>query len=137
MLLVFCVGQSGRAEFKSAAELVDPVRTMHCTKEGGSYICQNFIFTLQESAALNVVKQRVLLRYGPYNVSRSLPVEGVADKDYEEHIRKVHLPDDGKEELALNDPRKPRHLASQFFTRHWGESFVETAEPPPLYNHRA
>ncbi|OUC46700.1 hypothetical protein D917_07524, partial [Trichinella nativa] len=108
---------------------------------------------------------------------RSLPVEGVADKDYEEHIRKVHLPDDGKEELAkllqsmrftenvstsnqpslvqdsiqpknvyslaqnlsaaLNDPRKPRHLTSQFFTRHWGESFVETAEPPPLYNHRA
>ncbi|KAL1243814.1 Vacuolar protein sorting-associated protein [Trichinella spiralis] len=147
--------QSGRAEFKSAAEFIDHLRTMHCTKEGGSYICQ----------------------YGPYNVCRSLPVEGVADKDYEEHIRKVHLPDDGKEELAkllqsmrftenvstsnqpslvqdsiqpknvyslaqnlsaaLNDPRKPRHLTSQFFTRHWGESFVETAEPPPLYNHRA
>ncbi|KRX39047.1 Vacuolar protein sorting-associated protein 54 [Trichinella murrelli] len=180
--------QSGRAEFKSAAEFIDHLRTMHCTKEGGSYICH---------AALNVVKQRVLLRYGPYNVCRSLPVEGVADKDYEEHIRKVHLPDDGKEELgeiflcplnnrinwqcyiclakllqsmrftenvstsnqpslvqdsiqpknvyslaqnlsaALNDPRKPRHLTSQFFTRHWGESFVETAEPPPLYNHRA
>ncbi|KRX53966.1 Vacuolar protein sorting-associated protein 54, partial [Trichinella sp. T9] len=127
--------QSGRAEFKSAAEFIDHLRTMHCTKEG------------------------------------------VADKDYEEHIRKVHLPDDGKEELAkllqsmrftenvstsnqpslvqdsiqpknvyslaqnlsaaLNDPRKTRHLTSQFFTRHWGESFVETAEPPPLYNHRA
>ncbi|KAK0408503.1 hypothetical protein QR680_003998 [Steinernema hermaphroditum] len=45
------------------------LRAVHCTKEGGSFIC----------------------RYGPNNVCQTLPVEGVADHDYELHLRKYHI----------------------------------------------
>ncbi|TKR70038.1 hypothetical protein L596_022109 [Steinernema carpocapsae] len=45
------------------------LRAVHCTKEGGSFIC----------------------RYGPNNLCQTLPVEGVADHDYELHLRKYHI----------------------------------------------
>ena len=54
--------------FKTPREFVRHLRDFHCSKEGGSYIC----------------------RYGRNGLCSVLPVEGVSDKDYEEHILKVH-----------------------------------------------
>lgn len=54
--------------FKTPREFVRHLRDFHCNKEGGSYIC----------------------RYGANGLCSVLPVEGVSDKDYEEHILKVH-----------------------------------------------
>ena len=45
------------------------LRDRHCTREGGSYVC----------------------RYGYNGVCSSLPVEGVSDEDYEEHLYKHHV----------------------------------------------
>jgi len=44
------------------------LRTEHCTVEGGSFVC----------------------RYGYNSVCNSLPVEGVSDLDYADHIMKHH-----------------------------------------------
>lgn len=44
------------------------IRECHCTKEGGSFVC----------------------RYGYNGVCSSLPLEGVSDKDYEDHVLKHH-----------------------------------------------
>ncbi|KAL3986143.1 hypothetical protein ACH3XW_41525 [Acanthocheilonema viteae] len=55
-------------KFSNRFEFAQHLRAMHCTKEGGSFIC----------------------RYGPNRVCQTLPLEGVSDHDYEVHIRKCH-----------------------------------------------
>ncbi|VDM94585.1 unnamed protein product [Onchocerca ochengi] len=55
-------------KFSNRFEFAQHLRVMHCTKEGGSFIC----------------------RYGPNGVCQTLPLEGVSDHDYETHIRKCH-----------------------------------------------
>uniref|UniRef100_A0A0R3RKK2 C2H2-type domain-containing protein n=1 Tax=Elaeophora elaphi TaxID=1147741 RepID=A0A0R3RKK2_9BILA len=55
-------------KFFNRFEFAQHLRAMHCTKEGGSFIC----------------------RYGPNRVCQTLPLEGVSDRDYEAHIRKCH-----------------------------------------------
>ena len=45
------------------------LRESHCSQEGGSYVC----------------------KYGYNGVCSSLPVEGVNDEDYEQHVVKQHL----------------------------------------------
>ena len=55
--------------FKSPREFCGHLREYHCTKEGGSYVC----------------------RYGPNGVCPSLPVDGVSDQDYEDHVARDHV----------------------------------------------
>ncbi|KAK6181724.1 hypothetical protein SNE40_009521 [Patella caerulea] len=57
------------AAFKSPRDFCQHLRDFHCSKEGGSYVC----------------------RYGMNNVCQSLPVDGVSDKDYEDHVAKDHV----------------------------------------------
>lgn len=45
------------------------LRDRHCSREGGSFVC----------------------RYGYNGVCSSLPVEGVSDEDYEDHVYKHHV----------------------------------------------
>ncbi|MFH4983045.1 hypothetical protein AB6A40_009754 [Gnathostoma spinigerum] len=121
-------------------EFVYHLRQVHCTKEGGSFVC----------------------RYGPNGICQSLPLEGVSDRDYELHIRRDHANagqdpklalyppgksedcDDGRRTFtihsftqnlssALSDPRRSRFETMSFFTRHWGESFAprHSIEPSP------
>ncbi len=54
--------------FKSQREFSRHLRDFHCKREGGSNVC----------------------RYGPNGVCRNLPIEGVNDQDYEDHVIKVH-----------------------------------------------
>ncbi|KAK3092497.1 hypothetical protein FSP39_003642 [Pinctada imbricata] len=67
--------------FKSPNEFQRHLRDFHCSKEGGSYVC----------------------RYGANNICPSLPLEGVSDMDYENHIARDHV------NLArkFSDTRKP------------------------------
>ncbi|XP_060596421.1 vacuolar protein sorting-associated protein 54-like, partial [Ruditapes philippinarum] len=58
-----------KINFKSPREFCRHLRDFHCTKEGGSYVC----------------------KYGKNNVCLSLPVDGVSDLDYEEHIMREHV----------------------------------------------
>lgn len=44
------------------------LREKHCSQEGGSFVC----------------------RYGTNGVCSSLPVEGVSDEDYEDHVLRHH-----------------------------------------------
>ncbi|XP_052275668.1 vacuolar protein sorting-associated protein 54-like isoform X1 [Dreissena polymorpha] len=62
----FCTVKVG---FKAPREFCRHLRDFHCTREGGSYIC----------------------RYGKNNVCPSLPLDGVSDLDYEEHIMRDHV----------------------------------------------
>lgn len=55
--------------FKSPRQFCEHLRDFHCTREGGSYIC----------------------KYGPHGVCLSLPVEGVNDQDYEDHVARDHV----------------------------------------------
>ncbi|KAJ8309174.1 hypothetical protein KUTeg_014048 [Tegillarca granosa] len=55
--------------FKSPAEFCRHLRDYHCSKEGGSFMC----------------------KYGANNICPSLPLEGVSDRDYENHIVKDHV----------------------------------------------
>ncbi|XP_064600313.1 vacuolar protein sorting-associated protein 54-like [Liolophura sinensis] len=55
--------------FKSPRDFCRHLRDFHCTKEGGSFVC----------------------RYGSTGVCPSLPVEGVSDKDYEDHVVRHHV----------------------------------------------
>ena len=55
--------------FKSPVDFSQHLRDFHCSKEGGSYVC----------------------KYGPNKVCPSLPVDGVSDKDYEDHVYKDHM----------------------------------------------
>lgn len=99
-----------------------------------------------------------MCRYGYNGVCSSLPLEGVSDQDYEDHVLKHHAftmhakgspgviakpqPGSGETEekwgvfsstqnvpAVLNDPRKG--MKRDFFTKTWGESFVEVREIPP------
>ncbi|XP_062586622.1 vacuolar protein sorting-associated protein 54-like isoform X2 [Saccostrea cucullata] len=60
--------------FKSPREFSRHLRESHCSKEGGSYVC----------------------RYGPNNICPSLPLEGVSDMDYENHIARDHVQAPGR-----------------------------------------
>ena len=62
------VCRSSTVTFKTQREFNRHLRDFHCSKEGGSFVC----------------------RYGPNGVCRSLPIEGVSDHDYEEHVIKAH-----------------------------------------------
>lgn len=64
-----CRRSDGATSFRSPAEFCRHLRDYHCTKEGGSFVC----------------------RYGPNGVCPSLPVEGVSDQDYEDHVARDHV----------------------------------------------
>lgn len=57
--------------FRSPRDFCRHLRDYHCTREGGSFVC----------------------RYGLNGVCPSLPVEGVSDRDYEDHIIRDHVAD--------------------------------------------
>ncbi|KAL5008620.1 hypothetical protein ScPMuIL_014201 [Solemya velum] len=61
--------ETAAAVFKSPREFCRHLRDFHCSKEGGSYVC----------------------RYGMNAVCPSLPIEGVSDKDYEDHVARDHV----------------------------------------------
>ncbi|KAI1719601.1 vacuolar protein sorting-associated protein 54 [Ditylenchus destructor] len=58
-----------RVTFTSDRQFIAHLRSDHCSKEGGSFVC----------------------RFGPNGVCQSLPLEGVSDDDYEKHVLKFHL----------------------------------------------
>ncbi|CAL1541636.1 unnamed protein product [Lymnaea stagnalis] len=58
--------------FKSPRDFSQHLRDFHCSKEGGSYVC----------------------RYGMNGVCPSLPLEGVSDRDYDDHVIKDHIHSD-------------------------------------------
>lgn len=57
------------AVFKSSQEFCEHLRSKHCTIEGGSFVCQ----------------------YGYNKICPSLPLEGVSDQDYEDHVAREHV----------------------------------------------
>lgn len=63
-----------KLSFKLAAEFAIHLREQHCKKEGGSFIC----------------------KFGTHSVCPSLPVEGVSDRDYEVHVAKEHVGNEGR-----------------------------------------
>lgn len=143
-----CLVCDNKFSFETPREFAKHLRTEHCSKEGGSFVC----------------------RYGRNGVCPSLPVEGVSDVDYEAHVEKnhigtalqtetvtpgatghredrlvgyVHMPPisfkeqnwtffSSTQNLAsvLNDPSE-RKRSTDFFTRIWGAEF-EPCEVPPL-----
>lgn len=64
---------------KSSREFARHLREFHCSKEGGSYVC----------------------RYGPNNICPSLPLEGVSDMDYENHIARDHVQTPGRKRSGI------------------------------------
>ena len=64
-----CLVCEGKFRFDTPQDFVRHLRSEHCTKEGGSFVC----------------------RYGRNGVCPSLPVEGVSDVDYEAHVEKHHV----------------------------------------------
>ena len=138
-----CLICESKLTFETPQEFAKHLRSKHCSKEGGSFVC----------------------RYGHNGVCPSLPVEGVSDVDYEAHVEKNHIgskiqtvrttkhedrlvgyvqmpPISFKEDnwtffsstqnlpAVLNDPNE-RKRATDFFTRTWGAEF-EPCEVPPL-----
>ena len=57
--------------FKAPREFCDHLREHHCTREGGSFVCQ----------------------YGHNKICPSLPLDGVSDQDYEDHVAREHVAD--------------------------------------------
>lgn len=144
-------------KFKVLQDFTRHLREKHCTREGGSYVC----------------------RYGQNGVCSSLPVDGVSDADYEDHVlrdhvgvtglpavvtngnnqisnlerrtmsgnlsRRVsysdapHLATEGSKwtvysgsqnlPAVLNDPNRGKQ--KDFFTKLWGDSFVERTDIQP------
>uniref|UniRef100_A0A915PVH9 C2H2-type domain-containing protein n=1 Tax=Setaria digitata TaxID=48799 RepID=A0A915PVH9_9BILA len=76
--------------YSNRFEFAQHLRSMHCTKEGGSFIC----------------------RYGPNGVCQTLPLEGVSDHDYEAHIRKCHANDVFDKELAESNVEEKKKQPS-------------------------
>lgn len=70
----FCLLCSHKLTFSSASEFKNHLRNVHCAKEGGSYVC----------------------KYGRNNVCPSLPMEGVDEQDYMNHVERVHITLDGR-----------------------------------------
>lgn len=139
-----CAICSDKIFFRTPKEFSGHLRQVHCTKEGGSFVC----------------------RYGRNGVCPSLPVEGVSDKDYEAHVKKNHIKlEESKSEsnatagddtlyprprlppisfpnasaftvysstqnlpAILNDPRLLKRQ-TDFFTKTWGEDFVPQEVP--------
>lgn len=64
-----CLICEGKITFQNPRDFVRHLRSEHCSKEGGSFVC----------------------RYGWNGVCPSLPVEGVSDADYEDHVEKHHV----------------------------------------------
>ncbi|EDV98939.1 vacuolar protein sorting-associated protein 54 [Drosophila grimshawi] len=109
-----------REHFKTIADFVNHLRSRHCTREGGSFVC----------------------RYGFNGVCASLPLDGVSDRDYDAHVSKYHVnqltrespPEWGVYSSAqnlpavLNDPQRGKQ--SNLFTKKWGEQFVERSQIP-------
>ncbi|XP_047119390.1 vacuolar protein sorting-associated protein 54 [Schistocerca piceifrons] len=134
-------------EFKAQQDFTRHLREHHCTKEGGSFVCH----------------------YGLNGVCPSLPVEGVSDQDYEEHVLRHHVqqPRSARHQAmlgrhskllllqqqqqnaehsqpwtvysasqnlpaVLNDPSRGKQR--DFFTKTWGDGFVEKSDiPVPHY----
>ncbi|XP_071079341.1 vacuolar protein sorting-associated protein 54-like [Haliotis cracherodii] len=73
--------------FKSPREFCQHLRDFHCSKEGGSYVC----------------------RYGMNGVCPSLPLEGVSDRDYEDHVARDHVysGDTGARNKSLSSQSRP------------------------------
>ncbi|XP_023287854.1 vacuolar protein sorting-associated protein 54 [Orussus abietinus] len=113
--------------FKHIQDFVRHLREQHCSREGGSFVC----------------------RYGYNDVCSSLPVEGVSDKDYVAHASKHAVMQQQRKSngqiselpsswtiysaaqnlpAVLNDPTKGKQ--SNFFTKTWGDSFVEKTDIP-------
>lgn len=86
-----------------------------------------------------------MCRYGYRGVCASLPVDGVSDTDYVDHVMKYHMnptkdsPEQWSVYMAaqnlpavLNDPSRGKQ--SNIFTKKWGDSFIEKVHisPSPL-----
>ncbi|KAH8334535.1 hypothetical protein KR059_011244 [Drosophila kikkawai] len=109
-----------REHFKTISDFVNHLRTRHCTREGGSFVC----------------------RYGFNGVCASLPLDGVSDRDYDAHVAKYHVNQQTREmppewgvysaaqnlPAVLNDPSRGKQ--SNLFTKKWGEHFVDRSHVP-------
>ncbi|KAH8368906.1 hypothetical protein KR200_001420 [Drosophila serrata] len=109
-----------REHFKTVSDFVNHLRTRHCTREGGSFVC----------------------RYGFNGVCASLPLDGVSDRDYDAHVAKYHVNQQTREmppewgvysaaqnlPAVLNDPSRGKQ--SNLFTKKWGEHFVDRSHVP-------
>lgn len=113
--------------FKQIEDFIRHLRDLHCSREGGSFVCL----------------------YGYNGVCTSLPVEGVSDKDYVAHATKHAIMQQQRKSngqlsepssswtvysaaqnlpAVLNDPFKGKQ--SNFLTRTWGDGFVEKVDIP-------
>uniref|UniRef100_A0A6A7FVS6 Vacuolar protein sorting-associated protein 54 n=1 Tax=Hirondellea gigas TaxID=1518452 RepID=A0A6A7FVS6_9CRUS len=139
-----CLHCSTHPGFATATLFKQHLRGHHCKIEGGSFVCL----------------------YGSNAVCASLPLEGVNDTDYEQHVTRQHIYRDTRgsstssmasesggrggsssggrrsEETwgilspvqnlpsALHNPKRGS-IQRDFFTKTWGESFVEARTIPP------
>lgn len=131
--------------FKSPADFAIHLREQHSKREGGSFICKFGTHGVCPSLPVEGVSDR------DYEVH--VAKEHVGDEAYLKRIKKANsLTMDGGEQASttpsviskpwtvysstvnlpavLNDPRKSRR-ETDFFTKTWGESFVEKAHLPP------
>ncbi|XP_015608424.1 vacuolar protein sorting-associated protein 54 [Cephus cinctus] len=113
--------------FKHIPDFVRHLGDQHCSREGGSFVCC----------------------YGYNGVCANLPVEGVSDKDYIAHATKHATMQQQRRRngisfepsstwtvysavqnlpAVLNDPTRGKQ--SNFFTKTWGDAFVEKVDIP-------
>lgn len=76
----FCLLCGSKSTFLSAGEFKSHLRMYHCTQEGGSFVC----------------------KYGRNNVCPSLPLDGVNQDDYENHVEKTHIQLNGNKDLYIS-----------------------------------
>ncbi|WAR19536.1 VPS54-like protein, partial [Mya arenaria] len=86
-----CIWCQEKINFKTPKDFCRHLRDFHCTREGGSYVC----------------------RYGRNGVCPSLPVDGVSDLDYEEHIMRDHVNQSAENTMSAlqklhTTPRRPQ-----------------------------